>query len=173
MDGRHPVFILDHFKADYKIIPAETKPKNRDEMKEFFTEAFKDSPFITPDIFIPLSEKPKWVEIDKVKEARSQLEIERLKPAPESEKILTPKDIVEKVQSEAKTRAWNISETYECIRYARDNYRLERDLEVRRLLSAVIDFCKECTEHDIRDIPYQIVNQVLIEFKNLKPLKAE
>ncbi len=38
LDGRHPCFILDHFKADWKIIPAEPKVLTAEEIENKFED---------------------------------------------------------------------------------------------------------------------------------------
>ena len=125
------------------------------------------------DIFLPLSEKPKWVEIDKVKEAGSQLEIERLRSAPESEKVYPALEIASACMKSNGRFGDPTSFDVSLVTEGDKNGYLKRDLELRPFLKAVEKLCSECEQKEIHDVEWGMVNAVLIEFKNLKPLKAE
>ena len=178
-DKPYPFLLADFYGEKWEIIPA--KLKTHDEMKELFTETFNDAPFITPeiiekmaDLFLPLSEKPKWVEIDKVKEAGSQLEIERLRSAPESEKVLAAGDVLNKFKEEfgGNPGIWE-NGFMRGVNDGRDNWRLERDLELRSFIEKFNKIFDLWKVNEYRSVSYATINDTMIEFKNLKPLKAE
>ena len=133
----------------------ELKPKTRDEMKEFFTDAFREFPFITPDItdsitdvFLICQEEPK--------------------PAPESEKVLTTAEWTDKNIPSNFHR--DIHEFIEkACEFFQQNGRLERDLELRPLVEAV-ERCQRSVSTGEMGIATINLFNVL---GNLKPLKAE
>lgn len=90
---------------------------------------------------------------------------------PAEPKVLTTEEIIEKNLKEYNTRPDYYSEALSILSIARDNYRLERDLEVRPLTKAI-----ENAIHVMGDNTGDFgsaIGLVSQELKNIKPLKEK
>ncbi len=97
----------------------------------------------------------------------------KLKPAPESEKVYPALEIASACMKSNGRFGDPTSFDVSLVTEGDKNGYLKRDLELRPFLKAVEKLCSECEQKEIHDVEWGMVNAVLIEFKNLKPLKAE
>lgn len=183
--GGRMVYVSE-IPADWWEDVEESKPKTREEMKELFTETFKDAPFITQeniekmaDIFLPLSPKPDFSGAEFMKgyyEFLQDLLLKNssLKSAPESEKVLTADGIIGAFEDAygSNPDSWK-NGFARGVNDSRDNWRLERDQELRAFLEAFCVIYKHWAANDYMNVGYKAINNAMVEFKNIKPLKAE
>jgi hypothetical protein len=161
LDGRHPVYLLDHFKADYQIVPVDPKPEFSNTLKCVDCPDLNSEKTVLP--CSGCSHRPHEL----CTEDRFREKVERVLTAEEYAKEMFDKYF----KSVDSALPWYIKISNKM----HQNGRLERDLEFRKAIKKVWEAeypeASGGGKYPINEMTIAVFDLRLAE--NLKPLKAE